>query len=92
MITAIDSQTKEPFMELLLVESANDHVSVTREPPHQDLFRRIGKVCLRRTQTPDPRPQHLRRYYNPGLIGPVEDAAWREVSQQIWPVKKSTIM
>jgi hypothetical protein len=90
MATAIDSETKKPFMELLLVESANDHLSVSREPDHETLFRRIGKVSLRRTNTPDPEPQQ--NYWNPGPIGVVENAAWCEVAEQEWPVRKFTII
>ena len=65
----------EPAMELLLLES---------DSGGDNLYRRIGQVSLRKAESGRIDPEARPDYFN---IGPVEDAAWREVQQSIWESK-----
>lgn len=80
-------EAKTPFLELLLLESTTDHVTLGKESEAEVLYRRIGQVSLRYTDQPrqGARP-------NDSRIGPVEVAAWCEVAEQEWPMRTITII
>jgi hypothetical protein len=84
-----DSETRESFLELLLLESTRDHTLVDSDGANEELYRRIGQVSLRKANEqsvgPEARPDHFN-------IRPVDNAPWYEVAEQKWPLKAVTIV
>jgi hypothetical protein len=77
VLKGIGIDTHEPFVELLLLESADDHSFVNSDGENEVPYRRIGQVFLRKADSID---EKARASYF--MIGPVEDAAWHEAAEQ----------
>jgi hypothetical protein len=77
VLKGIGIDTHEPFVELLLLESADDHSFVNSDGENEVPYRRIGEVFLRKADSIDGKARAS--YF---MIGPVEDAAWHEAAEQ----------
>ncbi|KAK4995442.1 hypothetical protein LTR66_004741 [Elasticomyces elasticus] len=89
MIKAKEPETGEPGLEVLLLESVKSDAALSPTSPQEILYRRIGLVALRKANSrsldPEARPEFFK-------VGPVEDAAWREVARKKWPTNRVSII
>ncbi|KAK4983661.1 hypothetical protein LTR50_007090 [Elasticomyces elasticus] len=89
IIKAKEPETGEPGLEVLLLESVKPDAALSPTSPQEILYRRIGLVALRRANSRSLNPEARPEFFK---VGPVEDAAWREVARKKWPTKRVSII